>query len=69
MKDKMNEIKSRMEARVKAEPGNPDAWRELAQENRNSRKIAGKALSMPTVLFNFRKDLNLFSRLHGRVVY
>ncbi len=27
----MNDIKERMEARVKAEPGNPDAWRELAQ--------------------------------------
>ncbi len=30
MENKMNDIKARMEARVKAEPGNPDAWRELA---------------------------------------
>lgn len=27
------------------------------------------ALSLPMILFNFRKELNLFSRLHGRVVY
>ncbi len=40
MKDTMKEIKTRMGARVKAEPVNLDAWRELAQVN--SQNPSGK---------------------------